>query len=206
MSKIVTIVAAYILVALLMSTVSYGGINGTPHDFSTVPSYGTNNEVCVICHVPHNADPAPTPLWSHETTSQTYTLYSSPSMQGIVLQPASTSKMCLSCHDGTIAIDSFNGQIGTDFMDGGLAVGGGGDLSDDHPVGFIYDTALSVADGELNDPTTSITSLGDTIENDLLSNGYVECSSCHDAHDNTWGRFLRMPNDSSTLCLTCHIK
>jgi predicted CXXCH cytochrome family protein len=34
---------------------------------------------------------------------------------------------------------------------------------------------------------------------------FIECSSCHDPHSNNQ-KFLRVPNEGSKLCLTCHIK
>lgn len=34
----------------------------------------------------------------------------------------------------------------------------------------------------------------------------VECSSCHNPHDNGLGSFLRMSNEGSALCFSCHIK
>ena len=38
------------------------------------------------------------------------------------------------------------------------------------------------------------------------ANATVECASCHDAHNNTLGNFLRKANTGSAMCLTCHIK
>lgn len=35
---------------------------------------------------------------------------------------------------------------------------------------------------------------------------YVECASCHDAHNPTNGTFLRSTNTGSALCLACHVK
>jgi len=34
---------------------------------------------------------------------------------------------------------------------------------------------------------------------------FIECSSCHDPHSSNM-TFLRIPNDGSRLCLTCHMK
>lgn len=38
-----------------------------------------------------------------------------------------------------------------------------------------------------------------------VSSSYVYCRSCHDPHNNYY-RFMRLPNDNSQLCLTCHNK
>lgn len=44
----------------------------------------------------------------------------------------------------------------------------GTDLSNDHPVSFIYDTTLSNTDGGLKDPSSANSGLGGTIQEDLL--------------------------------------
>ena len=181
-------------------------IVGTDHDLSSNPV--TNGQICIVCHTPHNADTtvAGAPLWNHEVTTATFTLYDSPTFQGgtTISQPAGVSRLCLSCHDGTVAIDSFGGRTGTLFITGGEALGT--DLSGDHPISFTYDSALATADGELADPAVANSGLGGTIDNDLLFAGNMECASCHDVHDDFFGNFLRLSNDASAMCLTCHNK
>ena len=83
----------------------------------------------------------------------------------------------------------------------------GTNLSNDHPISFTYDQALATADGDLFDPTVANTALGGTIDDDLLSDGKVQCTSCHDVH-NSLGNMdlLWIPNAGSALCLTCHDK
>jgi len=117
-------------------------------------------------------------------------------------QPNNQSKLCLSCHDGTVAIDSYGGiTTGTIFINSAAPVNIGTDLSNDHPVSFTYNTALATADGELRDPTAT------PAVSALLFSGRVECASCHDPHGVTGvTKLLRMSNASSALCLTCHIK
>ena len=141
-------------------------------------------------------------------TAATYTLYSSPTLDASLSQPDSSSKLCLSCHDGTIAVDSFGGATGTTFITGGALIGT--DLRHTHPVGLTYDAALATADQGLFNPETKTTSLGDTIKNDLLfGNGSLECASCHDVHNSqvaSGSGLLRITNDGSALCLTCHDK
>jgi predicted CXXCH cytochrome family protein len=34
----------------------------------------------------------------------------------------------------------------------------------------------------------------------------IECTSCHDPHLTTNGKFLRVSNNASALCLACHVK
>lgn len=192
-----------------------GTIVGTDHDF-TGEAWGPG-EICLPCHTPHNAynfQSAPdgtnelVPLWNHTQTTSTFTVYSSPSgtLDATDLtQPAGVSRACLSCHDGTVALDSFGGATGGTTIGGGANLGS--DLSNDHPVSFTYDSALATTDGELHDPAATQSGLGNTIANDMLFNNRMECGSCHDVHG-TPGlpTFLIKTNAGSQLCLTCHNK
>jgi predicted CXXCH cytochrome family protein len=197
-------------------------IRHSHHDFSGAA--WSNNEICVPCHTPHNADMnvMSAPLWNHEVTTASYTVYASSSLNAAPGQPSGVSRLCLSCHDGTVAFDNHGGATnGSRFTNfGNLST----ILSDDHPISFLYNSALAAVDGELRDPDTAPSGLGGTITDDLLENGSLECTSCHDVHisrntqgctgcHNTHGPVLttktlslRVSNDNSALCFTCHIK
>jgi len=83
----------------------------------------------------------------------------------------------------------------------------GTDLSNDHPVSFTYDLDLAETDGGLFDPASTASSLGGTIEEDMLFAGRMECASCHDVHNKyELPRLLKIANAGSALCLTCHDK
>jgi hypothetical protein len=197
-----------------------GTITGSAHDFSA--SGWSSGQICVACHTPHNADTAVSeaPLWNHEITTTSFTTYSSPTFNGSTGQPAGASKLCLSCHDGTVAIDSFGGNTGTNNMTGTSVVGAGGDLSDDHPISFTFDSALASADGGLHNPATTNVTIGlggdkektGTIEETMLIGGQVQCVSCHDVHNSntvpgTNGQpLLKVSKAGSAICLTCHNK
>jgi predicted CXXCH cytochrome family protein len=189
---------------LLFAVSASADIAGTNHDFSGQPFSG--GEICVVCHAPHFAPggTADAPLWNHEVTVATFAVYASSSLDATVGQPGGVSKLCLSCHDGTVAIDSFAGMTGTQFIGAGARVGT--DLTDDHPVSFAYDAALVAADGELVDPAVGASGLGGTINDDLLFGGLLECASCHDVHGAGFANFLVKSNAASALCLTCHDK
>lgn len=181
------------------------GITGTAHDFSS--SGWSGGEICIVCHTPHNADAsiADAPLWNHASTAATFTLYASSTMNGTTGQPDASSKLCLSCHDGTVALEDFGGTTtGTNYISTGDLTT---DISDDHPISFTYNTALATADGELVDPATANSGLGSTIDADMLIGGKMQCASCHDVH-NTAGvsSLLVKSNAASALCLTCHDK
>jgi predicted CXXCH cytochrome family protein len=195
-----------ILMALIVAVGFYGladaGITGSAHDFSTISWNSVAAEKCNVCHIPHNAAVATEgPLWNHAVTTASFSLYTSPtgSMDASVGQPAGASKLCLSCHDGTVALDSFGGSTGSTTITGDAKFGT--DLSDDHPISFTYPTT----DDELKTPVSG--KVG-TLPLFGSSSDQMECASCHDAHNTGAGTqyLLIVDNDSSALCLTCHEK
>lgn len=179
-----------------------------------------NPEICVFCHTPHQAIKNDNiTLWNHNLSNQaSYGVYTSPTFDasdgadvgGVDETTATATNLCLSCHDGTIAINSLNNASNinpTTTMSGVDADGTlldaattnlGTDLTDDHPVNFTYDATLVTADGGLTDPATHT--------NVKLYSGKVQCASCHDPHSETNGAFLRASMDSSALCTECHAK
>lgn len=196
------------LVALLVpAALGAQSIVGTDHDFST-DGWNTTGEICIVCHTPHNADVSVTnaPLWNHQVTVATFALYSGATLDATMSQPDGASKLCLSCHDGTIALDNFGGKTdGTPKITGDALLGT--DLSNDHPVSFTYDAALATTDGGLYDPTTVNSGMGGTIDDDMLFGGELQCSSCHDVHNGSGeAHLLVKANTGSGLCLTCHNK
>ncbi len=196
------------LVVMAFATAGFGqGISGTAHDFSG-DTWNPGGEICIVCHTPHAADITvnDAPLWNHEVTTSTFTVYTSGTLDASVGQPAATSKLCLSCHDGTVALDNFGGATGgSDFIGGNALIGT--DISDDHPISFVYDATLATADGGLYDPTTGTSGLGGTIDADMLISNKLECASCHDVHNGSGiAKLLVKSNAASALCLTCHNK
>jgi predicted CXXCH cytochrome family protein len=189
------------LFLVLISIPSFAKTKGSVHDFSS--RAWAAGEICIVCHVPHNSNRTvpDAPLWGHAITTKVFTPYTTTTMKAVVGQPDGATKLCLSCHDGTVAIDSIIGRVGTSFIGDKIDLRGSGHWQ--HPMSIIYDTNLSIADTRLNDPAKTITSLKGTIAHDLLKNNKVQCTSCHDVHNNTGiGTLLYM--NESTLCKTCH--
>lgn len=192
--------------------------------------YTNYGQVCVYCHTPHDANPQNTGiLWNKPLSTATYTLYSSPSAKLTPGQPApgqSSSALCLSCHDGTIAVDTVVNPPNTSYVEAtthrrmsrdatGDTCGDchsptspgkvravraaflGTDLTGQHPINMLYDNTVNTGLA----PTSEVTAAGLK-----LYGGKVECASCHDPHLTTNGAFLRKTNGASALCLTCHTK
>jgi len=213
--------AVTLLLNLTTISLSQGLLN-SHHDFHG--AFWSGNEFCKPCHTPHNAnmEVPNSPLWNHQVTASSFQVYTSPTLNSLPGQPTGHSKLCLSCHDGSVAIENHSGNTnGTHYVNfGNLTT----DLTDNHPISFEYSTALAQADGSLHDPCTTPSGLGGSIKEDLLENGYMQCTSCHDVHitRNTQGCIschqihngtmtttsvsLWKSNDGSALCLTCHNK
>jgi hypothetical protein len=111
---------------------SLAGLKDSAHDFSDETWSGA--KICNPCHTPHNTT-GTTPLWSHEVTTAEYTLYDTPT-EYTPAEPGKVSKLCLSCHDGTLAIDAYSGRSGTEYISGLADLDT--DLADDHPIGVLW--------------------------------------------------------------------
>ena len=174
------------------------------------------DQVCVFCHTPHGASNFPgSPLWNRQLSNQTYTVYTSSSLDaedimGQLDQPGGSSKLCLSCHDGTLAIGTVNvlgGQQNVDISMTGAAPDGtmpagegeltgftrdlGTDLTNDHPISLTYDTTLANVDSELLDPVAAahigvrapgFRPLVPLEATGAGGNPQMQCASCHDPH------------------------
>ncbi len=164
----------------------------------------SETEVCIFCHTPHGSMPTG-PLWNRENIGSTYVLYNSSTMQAIPGQPDGSAILCLSCHDGTIALGNVVSRVNDIDFSGGITTMPVGpknlttDLSDDHPVSFDYSPALASSDGQLKDPSAISMPV-------RLENGKLQCVSCHDPHSNANDKFLQVTNQYSDLCLRCHDK
>lgn len=201
---------------LLSSQATAGTITGSAHDFTSKAWSG--GRICVACHTPHKSDTsvAAAPLWNHANSSAAYTLYSSPTLKATITQPGGSSKLCLSCHDGTVAVNSFGGVTGTTMIT--TANNLGTNLKSSHPIGFTYNTTLATSNGSLHDPTTKSVTIGSgtqtktgTINSVLLYGGQMECGSCHDVHNTfTVGGsgtgLVKVDQSGSKICLSCHNK
>ena len=201
------------IIFLAITQLSIGQISSTAHDFTEKGWAPAENKMCSVCHTTHDgANVANAPLWNHEQTVKVYAVYSSASLDaesGTLGQPSGSSKLCLSCHDGTVALENFGGATGgTTLVTGGRLIGDGVlGLSTEHPISFTYDDALVGDDPGLILPSTGGTAIGGTIATDLLLSDKMECASCHDVHNkynNT--HLLKISNVNSELCLTCHDK
>lgn len=182
-------------------------LSGTRHDLSVtgIGPKSSRSNPCIFCHTPHEAESSASPLWNRGLPVVAYNTYISSTYDaGPAILTGSTSKLCLTCHDGTIAPGSTKtkGNIPVNpAMQADTVLGT--HLVNDHPVGIT-----PVDDGQLaaglfqippvsNDPAVE------------LRGGRVECTSCHNPHDPSAadpvaGKFLVRSNSGGGLCLSCH--
>jgi predicted CXXCH cytochrome family protein len=170
------------------------------------------------------------PLWNHtvEDPIPAFAMYDNgpgapfagmKASQAILngMTPGGVSILCLSCHDGNIAVNSWGNadqrtgsmSTGTTVITDAYAIGLGDYLGNHHPIGFDYD-AVMVDDPEIRladdfnlTPTTSV--------RDHLfgaGNTMMECATCHSVHNKGNGgeALLWRSDQNSELCLTCHDK
>ncbi len=197
------------------------GVSATVHNLSVsgpgaVKAEG-ETEVCKFCHVPHNPVQA-VPLWGHALSGvanyDVPVLGRDRGQPQPAPQPDGASRLCLSCHDGTVALGDLGGagrqvpMAGAQRLEKGRPGYLGTDLSGAHPVSFV------VPDGDRDDargdmglrPLASILSEGLVR---LDREGKMQCTSCHDAHADRYYQAGQVPRfwvrpTVSEVCLACH--
>lgn len=149
---------------------AHAGIKDTKHNLGASNGVNTNfmtggtDEICVFCHTPHASNTnVKAPLWNKPVAAgssyTTYTTATSATIDGSV-DMSGVSLACLSCHDGTQAMDTMINKPGSggynpagSTLAGGVWSGAnqtagklnsntvamlGQDLTNDHPVGIQY--------------------------------------------------------------------
>ncbi|MBW2289518.1 MAG: hypothetical protein JRG90_17060 [Deltaproteobacteria bacterium] len=193
-------------IALGIAVDSAADIVNTLHNFTpSGPGDMTNPDpvgLCRFCHTPHRAAQT-LALWNRDLPAQAYDPYDSSTLTVTPEQPTGASRLCLSCHDGTVALGNLLHAPGENISPIGTLQGRtllGTDLTDDHPVSFIYDEGLAVQNGELVSPGA----LNGPVQLDRESR--VQCTSCHDPHSDVYPKFLVASIQNADLCVTCHTK
>ena len=197
---------------------------------------GGSDQICIFCHTPHSAT-ADSPLWSRpDPALGSFPLYNSPLVIAGTLggdptgqvtrsqydnadpaaYPNGASRLCLSCHDGVTAIgllrdnttiNMLGGSTLNDFSSQAVI-----DLSTSHPISFVYDSNV------LGDLTAyygaSTYSLPSASYTPLDGQTRMQCTTCHDPHNDTFSAnslpFWRKDTGNSTndyedVCNSCHL-
>lgn len=191
------------------------------------------SDPCIYCHVPDGMDenkvaPGQIPQWNrYRPMTQNYTRYTSMTATQPIHEPGDVSLLCLSCHDGTMALDRVvhkptqweNDQTASLHMrmnasddirscgkchDGSVAHAIqrkviGIHLADDHPIGIPY-KGLN-PDAVDYRPPDGLHGFDNSV---TLFDGNIECATCHDVHSPQNIKLLR--ETPLILCNTCHLK
>lgn len=208
-------------------------VDQTPHNL-TRPASSTDSdmrgrirnygEVCVYCHTPHEG-PAwvgqpRAPLVNRQRPNPSYRMPQH-SNQQMPQDPSPTdrSRICLSCHDGSVGLDVVTNRPNTytgsapanhrideceSCHSGGSPAGGidwegvwfNPDMRKQHPFSVVYDPSRR--------PGQFRAAVGGSVGGLPLINGKVECATCHEPHSQRYRYFLRLPNVGNSLCLVCH--
>jgi len=226
------------LAFLLPDGAARANIANTKHNFGAFAPAGniqtsSTSEICVFCHTPHNSSPAG-PIWNRADSGATYNVYASQSLAATLApnpstlsQPTGASKLCLSCHDGTIAIGYVRDAPGAGASAVDLNVTGanldmtgklspssvsyiGTDLRKDHPISFAYSQSYP-SNTEIKGPGADGVTFGN-LNIKLDSGKNVQCTTCHDPHGTPYPKFLTASIaydstvDNLTVCTSCHDK
>jgi predicted CXXCH cytochrome family protein len=173
---------------------------------SKSPITGARPDACAYCHAPHSG--LNVGLWNQQLTKKIYTQYTSNTEKNTGRQPVlgNSTNQCLSCHDGTVGVGATvaYGQVTTVGAMNTADVFNG-TMQSSHPFSLatplqdnIHLVATLAANGTTADTTGAV----------KLSNGTVECISCHDPHvqakDTISQNFLVKDSSNGQLCLACH--
>lgn len=220
------------LVLISSSAFAATVIRNSKHDLSSSGGQSVRSSVdklCEHCHAPHNARVA-VPLWNRANPTGTFLLYTSSATlrtagaaKSASIGAASISAQCLSCHaarpnhqgDVTTVVrdNTINAAIKADASyvapaTGLKSAGLGTDLTNDHPIGFSYATAIT--DRATVTGATPLQTQGYAESKGMkffTTGGFanqMECSSCHMVHNPNNGYFLRIANTGSAVCRACH--
>jgi hypothetical protein len=215
--------AVWLVVAVLpLAAAKERGVRTTVHNLSASGPGEIRaldeTEVCKFCHIPHNAV-VPDPLWGHALSSARYDVPEVRSREGektAAPQPDGSSRLCLSCHDGTVALGDIGGEprpirmVGTQRLRTGHRGFLGTDLTGSHPISFVVpdgDPPGDAAPGDIGlKPLAAIRSDPDVR---LDTRGKMQCTTCHDPHSDANFEEGRVPRfwvkpTLEEVCLTCH--
>ena len=204
------------------------GTNESFHDINVAAGAQPDalGRVCIFCHTPHNAMntsglPDPAPLWNHDlgdtASSSGWISYQwagsgNAGLAAIGDPLMGPTRLCLSCHDGSVNFDQHGPAASPYAQAGSVAftpaspryIGGGKDLSTTHPVGFSYldaETARNAGGANelaantltfatainpavtYTDPAKITRGYSTTIKSVLYQGEFMTCATCHDVHN-----------------------
>lgn len=213
-------VSAALLAAVTpaLSAQQRGNVAATLHNLSAsgpgeVKS-DRESEVCKFCHIPHH------PMQRERLWSQRLPVaqYETPKLrragaEAAAPQPDGASRLCLSCHDGTVALGDIGGRNAARSSDTRITNSMrryfGTDLSGSHPVSFVVPDGDSSATPARDMGLKPLAAIQSDADIRLDERGKMQCTTCHDPHDDRnfhpdrTPHFLVKPS-TTEVCLACH--
>jgi len=217
------VLGAALWVVAAAAGAQFEGVAGTLHNLSASGPGEIRSlietEVCKFCHVPHSAE-EPVPLWGHALSQAQYETPQLRAGRGVTVpapQPDGSSRLCLSCHDGTVALGDIAGESRPIPMAGGERLGAnrpghlGTDLSGSHPVSFVLrDQDADIFDSESDMGFRPLGAIQSDDQVRLDEEGKMQCTTCHDPHSDRFYQPGRVPHfwvkaTVTEVCLSCHV-
>ncbi len=159
-------------------------ISTTKHNLSTSGpgpiKADTEERVCVFCHTPHAAisdvSGISVPLWNHTLSTASYQLFDSVTFLSPTspeIQPDGSARLCLSCHDGTIAIGAVVNSGGASttisMNDSGTGALTGGKLDPVNSSGYLGTVLTGHHPISIEMNSTLVSDKGLQCDNNLVS-------------------------------------
>lgn len=164
------------LALMAASSVAMASVVNTKHNLGASNMASSNHttattEICIFCHTPHGGDQTTfAPIWNRPTSSNPqYTRFSSLNRLTFDAKEApigSVSAACLSCHDGTQAMDAVINSPGSDTVGTVDTGAGNGSWSQGRAMG---NGSFAAPDGPWNGvgtPRGDMVYLGTDLRND----------------------------------------
>ncbi|MCK4586878.1 MAG: hypothetical protein KAU29_06025 [Gammaproteobacteria bacterium] len=150
----------------IINTKHYLGAGGTGSVNSV--DAADNGEICIFCHTPHGGDTGTAvPLWNKVLSTATYDTYDTlgtSTLDAGITTIGSVTLACLTCHDGTQALDNIINDSGSG---GYLASGGGaGGLAYTWTSGDNSLDATGTFQNSVDDGGNNIFEIGTDLRND----------------------------------------
>lgn len=172
-----------LLAGALLASPAMAGISGTPHSLSGLTVGGQSVEACAVCHIPHGGGER---LWATSTPGSAYV--------GVV------ADLCATCH------------VGAGGYQGALAGAGYEPASDTYVYGAAsHGSRMTIANLTSGTPvapgnglaTSGLPYTGSPGKAAPV-NGVMECTSCHDVHNNTAAKAPFLWEALEDICQKCH--
>ncbi len=191
MRKAGLILLMVVLATMLAVGVAFAAsVVGTPHDITQqAPAQGT----CSVCHIPHKS-PGTERLWA------------SPMGGGAVNIDGVVGRLCFACHNvGGVYGNQSTGSVPLAGLAGQFVFPSVNSAHGLNISGYVTDGVGAAGVDEVDGAALTLpyTAAGDNEDSKAGVTNMIQCTSCHNVHDNTSNRpFLR--RNIRDLCINCH--